>query len=282
MNNNNNRNNNIKTITDTQGSDDVIKAQAVPKQIAQSIIEKFEAEKNQYVDPIKEVEKGNFLAGSLRNATGYNDSIRRGPNGQFIEVHGNSDHKTIMTKFVEKDGAVAHEIMSSPTPPSVDNREDYYDEFSHLHGTEEGENGELPIIRASAPTNTGNNLSQESNDSPNADVISESNDANHSTITNQGEPNISNQTSSVSNNTGDSSKKTGDSDKKSETDKDDDSSDKGNGDSGLGGTDNNNVSSESGSAGPSNFRSYCNDLLIVIPSYIFSIISEIFEFFTFM
>jgi len=302
--------NNIKTIIQTQ---EPTKAQVFPKEIAMSFVDKFEEVKGRYQDPVSELEKGNILVGETRIIKDYNDTVRKGVPGQIVEIHGNSNTNTVMAKFVEKDGTVVYEIISPPTPPSVTDREDYYDDYHHIVGTEEGENGELPVSRprntelgndtdvsnsgtsqsiSAANVNTNDNA-----ESTNPTAVSNTNTNTVGNTNNSAIPTISNNPISDINEANDASndntelgKRKRDSDdenNESKRKKDDDSSDKGGGNSGLGGlgdnagSSGNFDSSGSGAAGPSNFRSF-SDWLVITISYIFSIICELLDFFTFM
>lgn len=123
-----------KYITNTQHPTN---AEQVAKDVAIDFINKFKeqiASVPEEKNPIDEAKNGNICSGQKKKLENYNAVVSRGVPGQVVEIHGHKEKGTVMAKFENKDGSLAHEVVTSaPTPPDVD-RDEYYDNFDHMFG----------------------------------------------------------------------------------------------------------------------------------------------------
>jgi len=109
-------------------------ADLVSKSVGISYIGSYKEQSSSVENPIDEATKGNICFDQKNRVEEYNAVVSRGAIGQVVEIHGHKETGIVMAKFENQDGSLAHEtITSAPTPPNVD-REDYYDDFNHMFG----------------------------------------------------------------------------------------------------------------------------------------------------
>jgi hypothetical protein len=150
-----------KYITNTQKPTN---AEQVAKDVAIDYINKFKeqiASVPEEKDPIDEAKNGNICSGQKEKLESYNAVVSRGVPGQVVEIHGHREKGTVMAKFENKDGSLAHEVVTSaPTPPGED-RDEYYDNFDHMFGARD--ESFLPAnITGATQIQAENNISQPS------------------------------------------------------------------------------------------------------------------------
>jgi hypothetical protein len=135
--NNNNENNEIRKyiITDEPNP---LNAKSFEKSMAKNYIDRFNEERGIRENPIEDARKGDIAGSAKKNIEIYNSRVEEGIPGQIIEMRGNAETNTVMARFENKDGSLAHEVVTSAnTPPHITNPDDrleHYENFDHMFG----------------------------------------------------------------------------------------------------------------------------------------------------
>jgi F0F1-type ATP synthase membrane subunit c/vacuolar-type H+-ATPase subunit K len=114
---------------------ELTKARDREKRLAKNLIDGYEQLKKTESVTVNDVSKGEVLKQEIKDISQHNLHAKYDQYAQTIEIHGNHKTQSLCAKFENKDGSLAHEIVSTKTPEHITNqedREDYYDDMRFL------------------------------------------------------------------------------------------------------------------------------------------------------
>jgi len=113
-------------------------ADLVSKSVGVNYINKFKEQSSSVENPIDEATKGNICSDEKERVEQYNAIVSREGIGQVVEITGHPETGTVRARFENPDTSFAREIITSaPTPPHIkdpDDRDEYYDGFGLMFG----------------------------------------------------------------------------------------------------------------------------------------------------